>query len=140
MGGLAKFKENASTFENNLDVKQMVFRNIVTGEFSKWMNKKGIKQIDIANKLKVSKPAISSLLSGERNLTLDKIVQLADSINCKPFFCLVEVTDNYPSPYASITALHIEHVEKTTVIAKGFSYNHETYSSVKCINAITMEK
>ena len=139
MGGLAKFKADVSKFENDLDVKKMTFRNIVTGEFSKWLNKNDFKQIDIASKMGVSKPAISSLLSGDRNLTLDKIVELADAINCKPYFCLIRCNENYPTPYSSILAFHVEHIEKTSIISENFSYNHEMYSSIKYLNVVKME-
>ncbi len=133
MGGLAKFRDNSVKFENDTEVKKMTFKNIVTGEFSKWMKQKDLKQIDIANRMKVSKSAISSLLSGDRNLTLDKIVELADAINCKPYFGLVDKNDSYPSPYTTITAFHVEYKEKTTFTSNSFSFKHEAYSSVKFV-------
>lgn len=127
MGGLTKFKEDFNALDNDMDVKKMTFRNVVTGEFYKWMLRNNLKKIDIAEKLGKSKAAVTSLLSGDRNLTLDKLVELSDVIGCKPYFCLIDKNMNIRSPYI-VTAFQWEHTEKTTVDIANLEVSYEESS------------
>jgi len=52
------------------------FYNLILTE----MEKKGIRQVDLAKKLNISPAAVSKLLNKTPNISLKKMVELADSV------------------------------------------------------------
>lgn len=84
MKGLAKFKRDLPKNLKSLDVQQETIRNIVTGKLFHAIKEEGKSKTDLAKLLGVSKPAISSLLSGDRNFTIDKLTEISFHINRTP--------------------------------------------------------
>ena len=84
MGGLAKFKNNFSKHLHSLNVQKEIVKNVVTGNLYRSMNEEGKSKSDLAKLLKVSKPAVTHLLSGERNFTIDKLTEISHHLNRVP--------------------------------------------------------
>ena len=124
MGGLTKFREEFNILNNDMDVKKMTFRNVVTGEFYKWMLRNNFKKTDVAEKLGKSNAAITSLLSGDRNLTLDKLVELSDVIGCEPYFRLIDKNINISELYI-VTVFQYKRTEKTKIDIANLEVSHE---------------
>lgn len=84
MGGLSKFKVNLEKNLNSIDVKKETFRNVITGEIYRLMKAEHKNQTDLSMCLGISKAAVSKLLTGDRNFTVDKIVEIADTLGYLP--------------------------------------------------------
>jgi antitoxin component HigA of HigAB toxin-antitoxin module len=95
MKGLTKFRNELLANQKSLDVQQETFRNVVTGQINMVMQTDGITKKELADRLGVSKPAVSGVLSGDRNLTIDKVSEVSFHLDCMPEFRLVRNRDKY---------------------------------------------
>lgn len=118
MGGLRKFKVNLEKNLNSIDVKKETFRNVITGEIYRIMKAENKNQTDLSMCLGISKAAVSKLLTGDRNFTVDKIVEIADTLGY-----LTKISFYKNSPVAYIASFK-----------KGFRYSQQT------IRRITLNK
>jgi transcriptional regulator with XRE-family HTH domain len=93
MSTLTKYAEDAERLSKTLPVKKETFRNIVTGEIYRAMKKKNISKSELARKMGKSRSALTHLLSGDRNFTLDKFYEICFNLGQEP---IVELRDkNY---------------------------------------------
>ncbi len=118
MGGLSKFKVNLEKNLNSIDVKKETFRNVITGELYRIMKAEQKNQTDLSLCLGISKAAVSKLLTGDRNFTVDKIVEIADTLGYLP-----KISFYKDSPEAYIASFK-----------KSFRYSQQT------IRRITLNK
>lgn len=84
MSGLDSFKRDLPKYLESLPVKQETIRNVVTGNLYQAMQEEGKTKSDLAELLGVTKPAITSLLSGDRNFTIDKLTEIGHYLNRTP--------------------------------------------------------
>lgn len=84
MSGLASFKKDLPKYLESLPVKQETIRNVVTGNLYQAMQEEGKSKSDLAGLLGVTKSAITSLLSGDRNFTIDKLTEISHYLNRTP--------------------------------------------------------
>ncbi|MDH5560973.1 MAG: helix-turn-helix domain-containing protein [Deltaproteobacteria bacterium] len=102
MSALSEFKEVTKSQKDSLEAFQTVFRDIVSGEIYRAMLEGNISKSELAHKMKVSKPAITKLLSGDRNLTINKLTEIAKHLNVEPRFTLVHKNQPYFTVYGII--------------------------------------
>jgi DNA-binding Xre family transcriptional regulator len=79
-GGLEKFKN----YESNIEVEQETFRNIITGKIYQLLSRENINKKQLADKLNISKAAVTSMLSGDRNFTIDNLTKITSVIGYIP--------------------------------------------------------
>ena len=84
MGGISLLKNEISLQNDSLEIQKESFRNIVTGKICKLMEDEAVTKSGLARKLGISKAAITNLLSGDRNFTIDKITEIACILGYKP--------------------------------------------------------
>ncbi|MCC6158776.1 MAG: helix-turn-helix transcriptional regulator [Deltaproteobacteria bacterium] len=76
----------------------------VLEKISDWMDERGIKQVDLASRLGVSRSAVSQLLSGRdiagRDMKLKTIADVAHALGAEPVFRLREVRSAEYAPAA----------------------------------------
>jgi plasmid maintenance system antidote protein VapI len=84
-GGLKKFKDYVIANKNTLEIEKETLRNVITGKIYKLMEIEGKSKADLAKSLEVSKPAITRLLSGDNNFTIDKISEVSFYLGYTPF-------------------------------------------------------
>lgn len=84
MSGLDSFKKDLPKYLESLPVKQETIRNVVTGNLYQVMQEEGKTKSDLAGLLGVTKSAITSLLSGDRNFTIDKLTEISHYLNRTP--------------------------------------------------------
>ena len=89
MGGITRFSRELEDYQNSLVVQRDTFRNVVTGALYGAMHKEGVTKTVLADRLGISKPAVTNLLSGERNLTIDKISEVCFSLDSTPQFKII---------------------------------------------------
>ena len=89
MGGLEKFRDKYYSNLDALDVKAETFRNIVTGCIYQIMDNENISKSVLAEKMKISKAAVTTLLSGDRNFTIDKLSEICYHLSCTPQFKII---------------------------------------------------
>jgi len=95
MKGLRGFHDSLNKSDRSLEIQQDTFRNIVTGQIYMAMESESVSKKDLAGRLGVSKPAVTSMLSGYRNLTIDKISEISFHLNHTPQFSLISNRDMY---------------------------------------------
>ncbi|ORC35744.1 hypothetical protein B4O97_08895 [Marispirochaeta aestuarii] len=84
MGGISALKREAENRKESIDIKKESFRNIVTGKIYGLMKNEKISKTELSQKMGVSKAAITKLLSGDRNFTIDKITELSNILGYTP--------------------------------------------------------
>ena len=97
MGGINNFKRIEDE-KYELDVEKETQRIILTGKLYSLMDKHNISKAKLSMKMKKSRPAITHLLSGDRNFTIDKLTELAYHIGYKmnvSFTPLHNIQKNY---------------------------------------------
>lgn len=65
--------------EETIEEKKWFVVNKFYGDLTKVLNKKNISKADLAKKLDKSRSAITQLLNGTPNITINKMVELADA-------------------------------------------------------------
>jgi transcriptional regulator with XRE-family HTH domain len=95
MGGLTKFKQGLAENNKSLEVKKETIRNIVTGNFYQLMKEEGKSKADLARLMNVSKPAITDLLSGDRNFTVDMLTAVSHFLNRVPNISFDKNNDDF---------------------------------------------
>ncbi len=86
MAGLVELRERVKARANSLAVEKATLRNVVTGQIYDLMGKEGTAKVDLARKMKISKAAVSKLLSGDRNFTIDKLTHISFVLGFRPVF------------------------------------------------------
>ncbi len=76
MGILKSLKEKLKT-KPSLEVQQEVVRGLVTSGIYKILEEQNLSKAELAQKLGISKTAVSRYLSGERNFTIDTLTHIA---------------------------------------------------------------
>jgi len=84
MGGLDKFRANEVFHENDIDIQKETFRNIVTSKIYQLMAIENINKKNLADLINVSKSAITTTLSGDRNFTIDKVTEISSALGYIP--------------------------------------------------------
>ncbi len=110
MRGLAKFKKQLSKGPVSLDVKKETIRNVVTGSIYQILHQEGKSKSDLAHMMGVSKAAITNLLSGDRNFTIDKLTEISHCLNRTPKICF-DLPDRFKRESWSSCFLTEEHNE-----------------------------
>lgn len=121
MSGIQKFQNNIENYENDIDVLKMKHKNLITADIAKWMKTRNINRSELSKKLKVSKAAITKLLSGDRNFTINKLVEIANALNCQLVFQLKEKNDSYKN--IKIFANQYEYRTEKLTIEKKNNYS-----------------
>lgn len=104
MSTLTNYAEDVERLSNTLPVKKETFRNIVTGEIYRAMNQKNISKSELARRMGKSRSALTHLLSGDRNFTLDKFYEICFYLNQEP---IIELRDkNYMDAYLKLYRMH----------------------------------
>jgi plasmid maintenance system antidote protein VapI len=91
MGGLEKFKN----YEGGIDVEQETFRNIITGKIYQLLSRENINKKQLADRLNISKAAVTSMLSGDRNFTVDNLIKITSVIGYTPFITFRRKNQEY---------------------------------------------
>ncbi|MBA7553795.1 hypothetical protein ES705_46394 [subsurface metagenome] len=86
MAGLAELRERVKNRADSLEVVKETLRNVVTGQIYNLMNKVGTTKSKLAKKMKISKAAVSKLLSGDRNFTIDTLAHISFVLGFQPEF------------------------------------------------------
>jgi transcriptional regulator with XRE-family HTH domain len=86
MGGLAELRSRVKIQADSLGVAKATFRNVVTGQIYNQMEKKGTNKSELASRMKISKAAVSRLLSGDRNFTIDTLAHISFVLGLRPEF------------------------------------------------------
>ncbi len=86
MAGLAELRDRVKTRTDSLEVAKGTLRNVVTGQIYNLMNKEGTSKSELARKMEISKAAVSKLLSGDRNFTIDTLAHLSFVLGFHPEF------------------------------------------------------
>ena len=74
---IEKFQKMAEESDSDLVIQRYVLRNLVSAEILESMERVGISKSQLAEKMKCTKGHISRILSGDRNMTLDTISDIA---------------------------------------------------------------
>ena len=83
---VADLKDRISNRQNSLSVAKATLRNVVTAELHALMAREGTSRAELARKMKISKSAVTGLLSGDRNFTIDTIANLSFVLGYRPEF------------------------------------------------------
>ena len=86
MAGLAELRERIKIRADSLKVAKATLRNVVTGQIYSLMDKEGTTKSKLARKMKISKAAVSKLLSGDRNFTIDTLAHISFVLGFHPEF------------------------------------------------------
>ncbi len=86
MAGLAELRERIKIQADSLEVAKATLRNIVTGQIYSLMDKEETTKSELARKMKISKAAVSKLLSGDRNFTIDTLAHISFVLGFHPEF------------------------------------------------------
>ncbi len=87
MGGIGTYTEDR-THKDNLDVQKRVFRNVVTSLLYEMMEREQVSKAELASRLHISKAAVTNLLSGDRNFTIDTLTAISHALGYIPSFRL----------------------------------------------------
>ena len=115
MGGLSSFKENLESNINSLEVKKETFRNIITGDVYRLLESENISKTELAKQLHVSKPAVTKLLSGDRNFTIDKIVEISDVLGYYPKIMFMKNTTSYLAMFINKMRFSENNIKRVTI-------------------------
>jgi transcriptional regulator with XRE-family HTH domain len=127
-----------------LQVHQGAFRNIVTSKLYLIMEEAKINKSILAKRIGVSKAAISVRLSGDNNLTLDSVTQLALAVGYTPSISFKKIGDDSNNDYSDteITEYKCKDYVDITVsysqdnLASIISYRHRRISTKKCYHLL----
>ena len=86
MAGLVELRERVRIRADTLAIKKATLRNVVTGQIYDLMEKEGTTKSELARKMKISKAAVSNLLSGDRNFTIDTLAHISFVLGFRPEF------------------------------------------------------
>lgn len=81
---ISELKKSMLKYSKTLDCKQGVWRIEVTADIYHLMEKKGMNKAALARLLKTSKSNVTMLLSGDRNLTLNKVFEIYYHLGERP--------------------------------------------------------
>ena len=84
MGGLAELRAILEGADQDLEMNQDTFRIELTGKLYELMEIESVTKSDLARKMGKSKSTITRLLSGDRNMTVDKVTEIAHHMNHIP--------------------------------------------------------
>ena len=88
--GIDRFIEIAENSSTDKEIQRYVMRTMVTGEILNTMEALGVNKSDLAAMLHCTKGHISRMLSGDRNLTLDSISDIAVALGIRVSFSAVQ--------------------------------------------------
>lgn len=106
MDGLASLRSAIEQRDSSLDIKQDTFRLELTGQLYALMNHQGVNKADLAKRLGTTKSAVTRLLSGDRNMTADKITAVAFALGHVPVITFERIGDVRPPSVNYIRATH----------------------------------
>jgi transcriptional regulator with XRE-family HTH domain len=86
MPALADLKNRISVRSGTAEIAKATLRNVVTAQLYEIMERERTTKSDLAKKLKVSKAAVSALMSGDRNFTIDTITHISHVLGYRPDF------------------------------------------------------
>lgn len=113
----------------SLNVQQQVIRGLVTGKIYDLMEKEKLTKAALAKKLGISKPAVTTLLSGDRNFTVDKITEVAYCMDRTPKIDFVMLNDKQePNVYSLQSAGNIQFLPQSSGSLAPFPSQVETFS------------
>ncbi len=93
MAGLAALRDRVQSRADSLEVAQETLRNVVTSQIYEMMGKQGTNKAELAKEMRVSRAAVSNLLSGDRNFTIGKLAHVAYVLGFRPEFHFRRGTD-----------------------------------------------
>lgn len=84
-----RFIEIAKNSSTDMEIQRYVMRNMVTAEILNSMENLDISKTELASRLNFTKGHISRILSGDRNMTLDTISDIALALGVRFSFSTV---------------------------------------------------
>ena len=85
-------KEFFEDVENSIDYKVEGAKIDFSLELQRFMEQSGMKKVDLAARLGVSRPMITKLLRGDSNVTIETMVRACDAVGGKFFVKIVRQT------------------------------------------------
>lgn len=140
MNGIERFQELAKVSDQDKDIRRGVLRNLVTAEILQVMEGSGITKSKLASELKCSKSHVSRLLSGDRNMTLDTLSDIALVLEMHFSVSLTKAANNGKRPASCIDfdTPQIEYRSAGLIAANGLysiSEDQEQYKMPQYIEA-----
>lgn len=137
MSGLAGLREYISKNKNSLEVKKETFRNVITAKIYEQMKQCGKSKADMAKLMGTSKPAVTTLLSGNRNFTIDKLVEIAFALNSEISITIQPPREKIDATYlvnefgkTDRASSPLEYVGKNTKTDFKFIYSHRHHEQL----------
>lgn len=113
----------------SLKVQQQVIRGLVTGKIYDFMEKEGVTKATLSKKLGISKPAVTTLLSGDRNFTVDKLTEIAYYMDRTPKIDFVLLSDRQETQMIALpSASEIHFRSQSSSVSAPFDLQVETSS------------
>ena len=81
---IAKLKEYFPPDAPDLAIEQQTFRDQVTGYLHQILESSDITKKDLSRKIGITPAAVTKLLSGDRNFSLDKLTEIAFRLGYVP--------------------------------------------------------
>jgi len=110
MGILKSLKEKLKS-KPSLEVQQEVIRGLVTSGIYKILEEQNISKAELAQKLGISKAAVTRYLSGERNFTIDTLTHIAYVFDKAPKVSFVPLDSRFEAPIYDLSAQSCNEVD-----------------------------
>ncbi len=111
------FKNKLNKFQDSFNFQLETLILDVTEKICESMERKKINKTDLAEKLNVSKPAVTKILNGSSNFTLKTLLSLANALDCKLKISFIPKKEDFFVP------LEISQANKAKAIAYSDSDN-----------------
>jgi len=101
-----------------LQTQQEVVRGLITAKIYALLQQANLSKTELAQRMGISKPAISGLMSGNRNFTIDKLTEIAYLFNLTPKIDFVPLNARHEAAIVGITTpiIEVKTKEETTII------------------------
>ncbi len=101
-----------------LQTQQEVVRGLITAKIYALLQQANLSKTELAQRMGISKPAISGLMSGNRNFTIDKLTEIAYLFNLTPKIDFVPLNARHEASIVGITTpiIEVKTKEETTII------------------------
>ena len=92
----------------SLETQQEVIRGLITAKIYSLLQQAGMTKTDLAARLDVSKAAISGLMNGNRNFTIDKLTEIAYVLDCTPKVDFIPLDARHEASIVGFTTSSVE--------------------------------
>jgi transcriptional regulator with XRE-family HTH domain len=125
------FKNKLDELKDDFEFRLEGFILNITEDICKRMKKKNINRTDLAQKLNVSRPAVTKILNGSSNFTLRTLLSIADALEFDLEIGFTEKNLSFYTTFCAEEQTNIETETSTTLWEESQKVNHKE----KFINA-----